>query len=108
MGRGSQEQARVWRDVLEFSLPQVLEKEVAHPNGGDKQIRQTIIIDVSERSGDEYFIPQPHSCRCGYVLKFSLAEVAPKFIASDLIHEIQVQLPIAIHIRHRQASPMVV
>ena len=35
-------------NVLEFSMTQIFEQEVAHPRGGDKQVGEAVIIDVSE------------------------------------------------------------
>src|SRR6185436_19966982 len=48
-GRASSE-AGFRCDVFEFSPAEIPEQEIPHSDGGDEQVRQTVVVDVSKRS----------------------------------------------------------
>ena len=48
MAGGAEVKAGFQRDVFESSLSEVLEQEIPHPDRGDKQVRQTVIVHVGE------------------------------------------------------------
>src|SRR5438477_4620222 len=46
MAGGAELETGSCSDVFEFSLAEVLEQEIPHPDRGDKQVRQAVIVNV--------------------------------------------------------------
>src|ERR1035438_4523177 len=94
-------------DVLEVPVPVVLEQYVASKNGGDEQVLGAGIVNIRKRSADTDPAGQSHTRFFGNVLEFATAHVLPKLVASNLIHKIDVVQPVAVNIRHGDATSMV-
>src|SRR5437016_10183658 len=101
-------QAGLLGDIFESSVAQVLEQEISHPDRGDEQVRQAVIVYVCEGSGHADLIFQANSRRGGDVFKLPVPQIAPKLVAPKLIDEINVEPSIAIHIGNGQAIAMIV
>ena len=99
---------RLARDVTESSAAQVLEKHVAAPHRGNKQIGQSVVVDVGEGRGDVDAPLQRHAGPGGDVLELPLPHVSPELVRAKLVHKINVQPAIAIHVGDRDPAAVVV
>src|SRR2546422_2970348 len=95
-------------DVLESSVAEIPEQEISNSDRGDKQVRQTVIIDVSKRSGNADLVVQTNSRRGSDVFKLAAPQIPPKLVAPELIDEINIQTAIAVHISNGQASAVII
>jgi hypothetical protein len=82
---GGEVNARFARNILEVLLAVVLEENVAFVNSGNEEILVAGIVYVAESGGNADAIFQTDAGSLGNVLKFSVAEIAPEFIAAKLI-----------------------
>ena len=95
-------------DIFEMAPAKILEEVVSVPHGGNKQVRQPIVINVGKGSSNADLIRQPHSRGCGNVLELAMAQIAPKLVGAQLRSEIDIEQAIAIDISHGHAAAMVV
>src|SRR5262245_32419382 len=108
MSRTLEAQARFRRDVLEFSLAEILEQDIAHPHRRDKQVRPAVVVDVSKGSADADLVGQSDSGAGGDILKPAAAQIPPKLVAPDLIDEIDIEPPISVHVRYGHPGAVII
>src|SRR6266404_5092554 len=108
MTRRPAAEAGLQSDVLKFSVAEILEQIISHPDRSDKEIRQAIIVYVSEGSGNADLVLQTHSRRGGDVFELPAPQIPPKLIAPKLIDEINVEPAVAVHISNGHAIAMIV
>src|SRR6185436_2327326 len=94
MGCALHAEAGPRRDVLEFRDAEILEQDVPHPDGGDEQVRQTVVIDVSKRSGDADLVCEGDARRGRDVLELAASHITPELTGSELIDEVDVETAI--------------
>src|SRR5438105_3743699 len=100
--------SRLRGDVLELSAAQISKKLIAHFHGGHEQIGFAVIVDVGERGRDRDFVGEANSGRGSNVLEFPAAEISPELTFAELIHEIQIELAVAINIRDGETIAVII
>ena len=93
---------------LKCPLPSFCEENVAFVYAGNEKILVAGIIYVAESGGDADAIFQTDAGSLGNVFKFSVAEIAPEFIAAKLIYEINIIKAVAVHVCHGNTGAVVV
>jgi hypothetical protein len=68
----------------------------------------TIVIDIRKGCGHADSIRESYPSGRRNILELAGAEISPKLISAELIDKIEVQLPIAIHIRDGHPGTMIV
>jgi hypothetical protein len=68
----------------------------------------SVIVDVRERGRDAGLIRQGQASLFRDVLKAPAAEISPKLALAELSNEVEVHSSITIHIRDRDAIPVIV
>src|SRR5580704_10728445 len=96
------------RYVLEMAMAIVLEENVSFVDGGDEEILMPGVVDIAERGRNADAVFQADTGLLRNVLKSSVAQIPPEFVAAQLIHEVNIVLSIAIHIRYGNARAVVV
>src|SRR4051812_3370393 len=91
-------EARFLSNIFEVSVTEILEEEVAHSDGSDKQVWQSVVVDVCGCGRHADFVFQAHARGSGNILKLATSEIAPKLITPELINEINIEAAVAIHI----------
>src|SRR5580704_5419554 len=107
-GMSNQIKASFMRNVLEMAMAIVLEENITFVHGGYEEILMPGVVDIAERGGNADAVLQAHAGLLRNVLKFSIAQISPEFVAAELIYEVDVVLAITIHIRYGNARAVVV
>ncbi len=100
--------ARLLGDVLEVPLAVVHEEVVPLADGGDEEVRMTVVVDVGEGGGDADLVLEPHPGLRGDIAELAVAEVLPELVLAELGDEVDVEETVAVHVRHRQTVAVVV
>src|SRR6266404_8740299 len=93
-----------FRNVAEPSAAQILEQHIPTADGGYKQIGVAIVVDIRKGSADTDFALQSDSRFGGDVFKLAVAEIAPQFVLTKLVDEINIGPAISINIRDGQTG----
>src|SRR5580704_441391 len=96
------------RNVLEMAMTIILEEDISFVDGGDEEILMPGVVDIAERGSNTNAVLQADAGLLRNVLKLSIAQISPEFVAAELIHEVDVVLTIPIHIRYGNACAVVV
>src|SRR5579862_5022353 len=86
----------------------VLEEHVATKNGRNEKIRGAVVVDVGKRRRYADAARHTDPSFLGNVFELSTTQILPEFVAADLVHKIDVVEPVAVHIRHCDATAMVI
>src|SRR6266404_4518120 len=105
---GNQVDTGFMRNVLEMAVAVVLEENISFLDGGDEEILAPGVVDVAKRGSYTDAVFQAHAGLLGNVLKSSITQISPEFVAAQLIHEVDVVLAVAIHVRYGNAGAVVV
>ena len=85
-------------DVGKFSATQIPEQIIAHANRRHEKIGLSVVVNVSERGRDGNLVGKTNARLCSNVFEFAAPDVSPELAFAKLIHEINIQPAIAIHI----------
>ena len=96
------------RDVPEPPTAEVFQKHISLADRRHHQVGVPIVIDICKGCRDADPVADKNPRQLGDVAEFPTTEVAPEFAAACLIHKIDVQAIITIHIRHRYPRPMII
>ncbi len=96
------------RDVAESAVAVVFKELIAGADGGDVEIRVTIVIDVGKRGRHTDLACHRDAGGCRDVLESTAADVLPKLVAANLADKVDVRQTISIDIRDRHAIAMIV
>src|SRR4029079_9779929 len=77
-------------DVLEVSMPIILEHHIAATDGRDVEIRVAVVVDIRKRDGYADLAGNGSAGGCGDVFELSTAKVPPQLIAAHLTDKVDV------------------
>src|SRR5438128_2881026 len=84
-------EARLFCDVAEPPVSEVFEQRVAHPDGGDEEVRQAIVVDVRKGSGYAN-LPGHADAGCGGdILEGSVSPVSQKLVTPQMVAKLKDQ-----------------
>lgn len=89
-------------------MPIVFEKNISTADRCDEKVLMPIVFDVGKGCAHTDPAPQSDTRFIGDVSEFASAEILPEFIASNLIHEINIVKAIAIYVGNCDGAAMVV
>ncbi len=101
-------QSRGGRRILKTSPSLVQKQAVTVPDGGHEKIGIPVVVDIAEGRRHRDLIDHPHSGLLRDVLEPAPAQIAPKFVGTQVGAEIEVEPPVAVDVRHGEAAPVVV
>jgi hypothetical protein len=101
-------QSSPFRYIFESAVSEVLEEVIPVFYSGHKQIFVPIIVDIRKGSRHTNLTAQAHSGLFRDVFKTATAHVAPKLVATKLVHEINVVQAVASHVGHRDSIAVVI
>ena len=104
--------SRGCRNVLKLSITQIA-IELAGLTAfrlqvPGKGVGEADIVDISERRGHADTVTDEEACTFSNVLEFSTSQVAPEFVAANLIDKVDVEFVVVIHIRHNDAGAEII
>src|ERR1044071_8669756 len=73
-----------------------------------EEIRFAVVINVGKGGGDADPVLERNGGLVSDVLKFAFSQIAPELIAALLVHEVDIEKPVSVHVRDRHAGPMIV
>lgn len=94
--------------VLEMAVPVVLKENIPFIDGGDIKILVPTIVDITKGRSDADAAFHTHAGLLGDIFKFSIAEIPPQFVATELADKVNVVQSIAIHIGDGDAGAVVI
>src|SRR5262245_39443932 len=101
-------QSGLRRNILEAAVSEVPKQSVPHPYSRYEEIGPAVIVDVRESCGDADAVRQRYAGARRDVLELAFAEVSPELIPTQLSGEKKVNQTIAVNVRRRDPSAVVI
>lgn len=103
-----QAKARFFSNVFKVAVAVVFEEDIPLIDGGNEEVFVTRIVDIGKGGTDADAIFQADASLSGNILELSVAQISPKFVSADLVHEVDVVQSVPVNVCHGETRAVIV
>ena len=101
-------EARLLGRIGESAAAVVDEQAVATSDGRHEEVGISVVVDVGERRADADLAWDPNASRPGDVVELAVAQISPELVATQLVHEVDIQAFVSIDVGDSDSVAVVV
>ena len=91
-------EARLLGRISESAVAVVDEQAVGASHGRHEEIGISVVVDVGERRADADLAGDPDAGGPGDVVELAVAQISPELVATQLVHEVDIQASVSIDV----------